>query len=921
MLRIVLSNRYEVLEHALLARLDLAPSSPFDAQQVIVPSAAIRRKVELAIADRTGICAHVEFPFLAQWLWQEIGRVVPVAQTSPFAPEILAWRVYAILGDAAFVSAHAPLARYLAEADERMRFDLAGRLAALIEHYITYRPEWLAAWSEGRALGLCRDGAPADDERWQAALWRRIAKEVNAGRRHPAHQFLDTLGAGAPPAAAPSRRVQLFCLPAMPPLYLHIVRGLARAFDVDLYALDPSQEYWFDVVDARRLAWLTTRGRDAHHETGNRLLSAWGKPTQDFLASLFDDQGEAALDASVFVQADGDSLLARLQNSILTLTDPAPASLAVDARDRSLEVHVCHSRTREVEVLHDRLLALFAGDPSLSPADVLVVTPDLAADAPLIDAVFGNAQRPRHVPYAITGRPRSEENPVASALLAVLALASSRFPASAAFELLERRVVARRFGLDATDLPTLHRWLRQSGIRWGLDTRDRRAADVPDDPRHSFDDGLDRLFAGYAWPAGATAAFDECLPAGDAEGTEAVALGALAQFVAALVQARDAAARAMPPAAWFDTLHALAAAFIAPAADDIESHAEVDVALATLRDNLEQGGVAEPLHLPVVRAALAAVVDAPARGGVPTGMVTFASMASLRGLPYRVVCAFGLDDGAFPALPPRIEFDLMRLAPRRGDRQRRLDDRNVLLDLLLAARDVFHVSYVGRSVRDNAPLPPAAALAELIDYVLPLLACAPGAPRDPLRVAHPLQPFSLDAFTGADARIRSFDEDYASALRARLATPAEPLEHAAGDDETDEFDDDVDVAAAARPPDAQSPFFNGALPAPGPEWHTIPFDRFLRFFDNPSRALLRDRLGVALPDQPLELEDDEPFVPDPRTRGALAERLLLRLRAGEPVGELRRIARAGAEFPSGPYGALLLDRELALLASFAQALA
>ncbi|MEO7499801.1 MAG: exodeoxyribonuclease V subunit gamma, partial [Casimicrobiaceae bacterium] len=44
-------------------------------------------------------------------------------------------------------------------------------------------------------------------------------------------------------------------------------------------------------------------------------------------------------------------------------------------------------------------------------------------------------------------------------------------------------------------------------------------------------------------------------------------------------------------------------------------------------------------------------------------------------------------------------------------------------------------------------------------------------------------------------------------------------------------------------------------------------------------------------------------------------------RAGEPVGELRRIARAGAEFPSGPYGALLLDRELALLASFAQALA
>ncbi|HET9047170.1 MAG TPA: exodeoxyribonuclease V subunit gamma, partial [Casimicrobiaceae bacterium] len=78
MLRIVLSNRYEVLEAALLARLDDAPASPFTPDVVIVPSAAVRRKVELAVADRSGICANVEFPFLAQWLWQEIGTLVPV---------------------------------------------------------------------------------------------------------------------------------------------------------------------------------------------------------------------------------------------------------------------------------------------------------------------------------------------------------------------------------------------------------------------------------------------------------------------------------------------------------------------------------------------------------------------------------------------------------------------------------------------------------------------------------------------------------------------------------------------------------------------------------------------------------------------------------------------------------------------------
>ena len=44
----------------------------------------------------------------------------------------------------------------------------------------------------------------------------------------------------------------------------------------------------------------------------------------------------------------------------------------------------------------------------------------------------------------------------------------------------------------------------------------------------------------------------------------------------------------------------------------------------------------------------------------------------------------------------------MPLAPRRGDRQRRIDERNLFLDLLLAARERLYLSYTGRSVRDNA---------------------------------------------------------------------------------------------------------------------------------------------------------------------------------------------------------------------------
>ena len=90
MLRVSFSNRFETLLDALLDALADPPSSPFASQQVIVPSMAVRRKVELATAERFGICANVEFAFLAAWLWRQIGRLVPVAEQDSSALAALA---------------------------------------------------------------------------------------------------------------------------------------------------------------------------------------------------------------------------------------------------------------------------------------------------------------------------------------------------------------------------------------------------------------------------------------------------------------------------------------------------------------------------------------------------------------------------------------------------------------------------------------------------------------------------------------------------------------------------------------------------------------------------------------------------------------------------------------------------------------
>ena len=128
------------------------------------------------------------------------------------------------------------------------------------------------------------------------------------------------------------------------------------------------------------------------------------------------------------------------------------------------------------------------------------------------------------------------------------------------------------------------------------------------------------------------------------------------------------------------------------------------------------GGV--ELALPEIRALLAERLQGrPTRANFRTGHLTICTLVPMRSVPHRVVCLLGLDDAAFPRKAPRDGDDLMLADPHVGDRDPRTEDRQMLLDALLAATDRLIVTYTGNDERTNAPRPPAVPVGELLDMV------------------------------------------------------------------------------------------------------------------------------------------------------------------------------------------------------------
>ena len=397
MLQIHFANRFETLSDLLVQRLGEAAGSVFDTQPVIVPSAAVQRQLTLDLAQAHGICANQPFTYLARWLREQGARVVPGLDAGPdFDPSHLVWRVLEALHDKPWTQAHPRLAAYLGSADPVMVFDLARRIAGHFDQYSSYRPEWLASWCQGRLAELGAADANAQaDQRWQSELWRRLLAAAGPDPGASSSNFLRAMQGPTSPSLWPAA-VHVFCLPDLPPLHLKMLLAASRHCEIRLYALNPCREYWFEVVGERRLASLTARGQAQHHESGHRLLAAWGQQTQSQLKLLVAASDEQAEFHEHYLEPVAASLLARLQASVLDLSDLAPGSVQLDDADRSIELHVCHSLTREIEVLHDRLLSLWADDAQRAPlaaGDVLVVVPDLEAAAPPTPAGPGPGHR------------------------------------------------------------------------------------------------------------------------------------------------------------------------------------------------------------------------------------------------------------------------------------------------------------------------------------------------------------------------------------------------------------------------------------------------------------------------------------------------------------------------------------------------
>ena len=920
---IVHGNQLEQLRNLAVSWMKEHPLSPLEQETILVQSNGIAQWLKLALAedvidDGYGIAAAINIQLPARFLWQTYRAVLgeqAVTKQSPLDKEPLTWRLLRLLPQYLNRPSFTALKQFLSDdTDQRKQYQLAEQLADLFDQYQVYRSDWLQDWLEGhdQLKNVHGKAKPIVSEQlWQPALWRLLLNDLGAdimkGSRAGVHQqFIDYCKQSTTPPNGLPKRISIFGISALPAQMVEALAALSKFTQVMIYVHNPCQYHWLDIIEGKQLLRHEYRRQKKKinrlqiqdlHQHGHPLLAAWGKQGRDYINLLdsYDDPNSyqqrfglingAKID--LYETPDTNTLLGQLQDDILELRAlPETRSQwpAIDiTKDHSIRFHIAHSPQREIEILHDQLLELFNTDNTLRPRDIIVMVPNIDQYTPFIQAVFGQIDKHdnRYIPFALSDRNKRNIDPLLIALEYLLQLPDSRFTVTDILDLLDVPAIREKFNWQEQDLPILHRWIHQAGIRWGLNTKQRNNLGLyQSSEQNSWFFGLRRMLLGYAMgktqqPWQNIQAFDEI------GGTQANLIGSLVQFIAILDELQQKLSQQWLPLEWASLLRQLLEQLFAPLQ---EKDQQLIIELSNLLDEwltvCDEAGLNEPLPLTIVREAWLSGMDKERfTQNFIAGSVSFCTLMPMRAIPFKIICLLGMNDGDYPRPANHVDFDLMAKDYRPGDRSRREDDRYLLLEALLSARQKVYISWVGRNIRDNTERPPSVLIGQLQDHIASgWHAINNESLLSQLTHIHALQPFSQRYF--------NHHSDWFSYAKEWSGL----------------YDKTINIEATATIP--LTPFPIEAILTP---------EQLARFLKHPVRYFFNHRLKVSFNTDRALLENNEPFALNGLQHYQIMKQLLEHcIRHNQDAEETEQILQAqisrlqlSGQLPMAGFGSML----------------
>jgi len=708
---------------------------------LVCESKGLQEYLKKICVDKYEIWTALSFKPLAGLLMQCAYNLSPKdkradEKNNVYNPNNLVWAIYDLLPE------------------KEKTFSCASEIASLFFGYQIYRPKLINDWTDGKVYEI--QGATGNfikNEERQRKLFGELTAKYGSENITRLYGFIES--ALKNPSIKKDflpRQIFIFAPPAMAPIHLKTLTLLAASgCKVNLYVHQVSKEYIGEhlsdkqIARNRKNAWannkIVANENKLYWDLGNRLIANLGRSAQVFYEQILEyseSVREIEVNEPESINLEPErTLLKQIQEDIINDNDK-PAQHPITSL-QSVTFNNCFSPLREIEVLSDYILDLFANNKELTPADIAVVAPNIDIYASAIEMVFERYE----IPYKIADCNVKKYDKTTQLLNMLFSLIGSRYEAPDVVALFEYSRFAQNMELDFNSRERLEKWVRENAIRHGL----KKNGELPD---YSFESGFDQLAAGFFMisESGFSDAKEYCYP--DIEGNSAYIFGDFVLFVRALEELEEKSKAKHTLKNWDIFLKENLQIFFDKREmgfneDGDNPYQKVMDAWNSLRNEMKTGFGNEnaSVNFSVLKSALLAKIESYAKKAYSaSGNISFSNIETIRAVPHEIICCIGMNSKEFPSQTLAKDISLIAAKPEQGDKDEANEDRLMFLETILSARKSLYISWVGQSEKNADELDPSSVVVMLLNN----LKNQYGIDKEKIVVKHPLQPFSRKYF-------------------------------------------------------------------------------------------------------------------------------------------------------------------------------
>ena len=349
-------------------------------------------------------------------------------------------------------------------------------------------------------------------------------------------------------------------------------------------------------------------------------------------------------------------------------------------------IHSCYTIEREVQVLKHELLRFLDEHKEYTVDDVLIMVPDFDQYAPIIKHVFEPAGVFPKIPVHI---PEYSLDSSSDFLIQLINFFQTGEKITDFIELLNHPVVKQTFDISESEITFYSACFAKMNIHYGLSKHNSEC---------SIEKGIHQLFLSFSMEKGNYDSIDDYILIDIRSNINSKSyITKLSQIHRIFCSFQKNLEGSLSLFDWVKRIHEYILQFFSEQKSMVGK-------LEKLIRQLSLSKCVTKVPFDIFQPWLVQQFNEVSAASTKMGMgVTVSTYIPYRNIPFRFVAMLGLNEGMFPRITHRPDFDLIHANPQPGDRSTKTDDTLLFFERIYSTKDHIHLSYIGEGKKGNMP--------------------------------------------------------------------------------------------------------------------------------------------------------------------------------------------------------------------------